>query len=90
MSDPVVIDGEIASTRTAVSRGPAGSPVAGTGRDIAPIGNYNGIPVLTVKVIDYAGKSRDEAAADVWRVWTARYPGALIQVVHGDAWDVVL
>lgn len=91
MSDRIVINGEIVPARaTTIRTGPQGSPVVGTGRDIAPVGNYNGIPVLTVKVVDYAGKSRDEAAADVWQIWTARYPGALIQVVHGDAWDVVL
>lgn len=74
--------------RTSVDRrAPRGEFIVGTGRNVVP--GSNGIPVLTVKVVDYAGKSRAAAAADVWSWWSTRYPGALIQVVHGDDWDVI-
>lgn len=68
-------------------RSPRGEFVVGTGRDVVP--GSNAIPVLTVKVVDYAGRSPEDAAADVWSTWQHRYPGALIQVVHGDDWTVV-
>jgi hypothetical protein len=74
--------------RTSIDhRAPRGEFVVGTGRNIVP--GSNAIPVLTVKVVDYAGRSRDDAAADVWSTWQTRYPGALIQVVHGADWEVI-
>lgn len=66
---------------------PRGEFIVGTGRNVVP--GSNNIPVLTVKVVDYAGKDPMTAAAEVWADWTTRYPGALIQVVHGDAWEVI-
>ena len=67
-------------------RAPAGVPVAGTGGAVIP--GSNGIPILTVVIVDYAGKPPMEAAAEVWVDWQTRYPGALIQVVHGvDQWE---
>lgn len=71
-----------------VPQRPHAAPITHTGHHVVP--GSNNIPILTVKVIDYAGKPPDEAAADVWLDWTRRYPGALIQVVHGDAWETLL
>ncbi|MBL8926341.1 MAG: hypothetical protein JNM77_08880 [Pseudonocardia sp.] len=75
-------------TRAAVDRRPPRAEfIVGTGRNVVP--GSSAIPVLTVKVVDYAGKDQMTAAAEVWADWQARYPGALIQVVHGDDWDVL-
>lgn len=76
-----------ARRRADVARGGAwGVPAFGAGQHTVP---GSQIPILTVKVVSYGGQTREAAHQQVWWDWTCRYPGALIQTVEGDDWEVL-
>lgn len=63
------------------------TPQVVVGRLAPPAGDVL-VRVVTVVVTDYGGHSREEAAAQVWADWSARFPDALVRVVHaGDGWE---
>lgn len=67
------------------------SPQLVVGRLIPPAESSSAlVRVVTVVVTDYGGHSREEAAAQVWADWTARFPGVVVRVVHAsDGWEPV-
>lgn len=58
------------------------------GRRLPPTPGDGLVRVVTVVVTDYGGQSREAAAAQVWADWSARFPDAVVRVVHAsDGWE---